>query len=126
MTNKLELARKLYDDVKGNEEAFMARVGTDIPLLTKNGAHAYYINIHREALLKQGWLKNPQPLVLGSATRVIDIGSEPVKRTVIVMLEMELTEEEDTYLTAELAVDLLNQNLSNDVKLVAATEKANG
>lgn len=125
MTNKLELARKLYAEVKGNEETFVSRALVEIPL-SLMGCKTYFQNLKREQLLEEGWLKNPQPLVLGSATRVIDIGSEPVKRTVIVMLEMELTEEEDTYLTAELAVDLLNQNLSNDVKLVAATEKANG
>lgn len=123
MTTKLELARKLYDAVKGDQGAFLARVGTEVPLLTKSGAQAYYHNIHREALLKQGWLKNPTVLTLGSSMRTIDIASEPVKRTIVVMLEMELTEEEDTHQTAEIAVDLLNQNLSNDIKLVATTEK---
>lgn len=122
MTTKLELARKLYDAVKGDQAAFMARVGTEVPLLTKSGAQAYYQNIHREALLKQGWLKNPAPVLIGRSNGNQPV-SEPVKRTIVVMLEMELTEEEDTYETAELAVDLLNQNLSNDIKLVAATEK---
>lgn len=122
---KIEAARKLYADVNGNEDAFMARVGTEIPLLTRNGALTYYRNIHYEALRKQGILNDRPAVLIGRSN-----GNQPIpytpKRTILVMLEMELTEEEDTYQTAELAVDLLNQNLSNDVKLVAASEKANG
>ncbi|MNK89870.1 hypothetical protein D3C87_1098940 [compost metagenome] len=112
---KMELAQLLYKEHDGAKEPIVAelmRAG-----VTKSGASTYYMNVHMQEQTRH------RVLTLGSSMRTIDIASEPVKRTIVVMLEMELTEEEDTYQTAELAVDLLNQNLSNDIKLVAATEK---
>jgi len=49
--------------------------------------------------------------------------SEPVKRTIIVVLEIEVEEQEDTFQTAELAVELLNGDMDNQVTLIAAAEK---
>lgn len=45
------------------------------------------------------------------------------KRTIIVVMEIEVDQLEDTHQTAELAVELLNDSLDNQITLIAATEK---
>ena len=48
------------------------------------------------------------------------------KRTIVVVLEIEVDDLEDTHQTAELAVELLNGDMDNQVTLVAASEKLSG
>lgn len=45
------------------------------------------------------------------------------KRTIIVVMEIEVDQLEDTHQTAELAVELLNDSMDNQITLIAATEK---
>ena len=113
-------AKDVYNEVEGDYDRFhqimVERGYTDMQCLS----------LHQSLRKEEGRLEPSTPLILGTETRVVDIGSEPVKRTIFVVLEMELTEDEDTYQTADLAVELLNQNLDNDIKLVTATDKVNG
>ena len=112
---KMELARDLYKELNGNKELITAelmRAG-----VTKSAASTYYMNCHTQEQTRQ------RVITLGSHVYGDHTASEPVKRTVIVVLEMELTAEEDGYETAVLAVDLLNQSLSNDVKLISTGDK---
>ena len=48
------------------------------------------------------------------------------KRTIVVVLEIEVDDLEDTHQTAELAVELLNGDMDNQVTLSAASEKLSG
>ncbi|MNF15551.1 hypothetical protein D3C80_2182050 [compost metagenome] len=46
----------------------------------------------------------------------------PGVRKIRVILEMECTEEEDTYQTGELAAELLMQDMGNQAKLISAED----
>jgi len=110
-------AKDVYTEVDGDYDRFrqimVERGYTDMQCL----------NLHQALLKEQGWIDPKAPLTLGTMTRVVPFASEPVKRTIVIMLEMELTEEEDTFQTAELAVELLNGDMDNQVTLIAAAEK---
>lgn len=119
---QLDVARQLYKEVNGDKIAFMKRVSSALPTLTVNTARAYFANVDGEAA---GNRRFASAVLIGRSNGNQPV-SEPVKRTIVVMLEMELTEEEDTFQTAELAVELLNGDMDNQITLIAAAEKSNG
>lgn len=96
----LDKARQVFVSAQGNEREFIRLMQGHG--LTKNGAQAYYTKCLQ--------------LAVEGARRVAG-------RKVTVVIELTLQEHEDVQQTAELAVDLLNKSIDNNVVLVSVREE---
>lgn len=113
----MHITEEIYKKHDGNKEAIVAELVASG--MTKNGAATYYMNCHQQELIRQriiapGVHRKP---ALQEAVETA------YKRTIIVVMEIEVDQLEDTHQTAELAVELLNDSMDNQITLIAASEK---
>lgn len=114
---KMHLSEEVYKKHNGDKDAIVAELMASG--LSKNGASTYYMNCHQQELTRQriiapGIHRKP---ALQEAVETA------YKRTIIVVMEIEVDQLEDTHQTAELAVELLNDSMDNQITLIAASEK---
>lgn len=113
----MHITEEIYKKHDGNKEAIVAELVASG--MTKNGASTYYMNCHQQESIRQriiapGVHRKP---ALQEAVETA------YKRTIIVVMAIEVDQLEDTHQTAELAVQLLNDSMDNQITLIAATEK---
>ena len=117
-TSKIELAKETYAKHNGVKQPFIADMMA--AGMTKTGATTYFANCQQAELarLRATTPPNPQP-----KSYLQEAVEAAYKRTIIVIMEIEVDELEDTQQTAELAVELLQGDMDNQIKLIAAAEK---
>lgn len=88
--------RDVYFSIRGDYELFrMIMIG-------KGCTDMECLELHQAAVKEWGW---------------IDPSESPVKRSILVVLAIEVGEEEDDFQTAELAVELLSNSMDNKVTM---------
>lgn len=112
----------VYNEVCGDYDRFHQ-------VMTERGyTNMQCLSLHRDLLKEQGWIDPKQPFTPRPVRQQpIDTLSQAIeavyKRTIIVVMEIEVDDLEDTHQTAELAVELLQRDMDNQITLIAATEK---
>lgn len=116
--NKIQLAEVIYKKHDGDKDAVVAEMMASG--WTKSGASTYYMNCHNQEQIRQRIIA---PGTIHRKPALQEAVETAYKRTIIVVMEIEVDQLEDTHQTAEHAVELLNGSLDNQITLIAASEK---
>lgn len=107
--NRIDRARSIFIEVGGNKPAFISAMVSSTGM-DQARARVYYNRVRVETT---------------AALHAQRRAGEPITRKVVVVLEMELEEHEDSYQTAELMLEIASSRMDNQMAIISVGDKIN-